>query len=237
MRTHHGLPATLASAALYNGLPQLEAASALVEKKNLIETMTNRLGPIFLRHGVHTHWGVYLLHHHWNIADHEIAGETVRGGDTAVQYEMEPVSRSAASAFVPLTIALRGGEFKALEVSSAPFALDAYEVLAKRPEFLKDLKAEIEKDGLAEHFGLVAFKPPEIGHQWTEFTPDSKRISIMRKFADGAVPATEVIDASWRFFPDGAELGPRYPGSKCGKMCSGNCYSVSGGHAAIIENA
>ncbi len=195
--------------------------------------MSACLRDLFDRHEMNMFWGIYLIHHHWEIRDGEVAVEDIVDGTTPPQYTMKPMqgNRDSKEA-VPITYAVHGDVFQALEFSVAPYAFKAHELLKAKPQFLAEFYSLMTENDLAKTFGLgVVRHVPDEDHGWIEFTAEDERLSIMRYMPRGGVAANHLTRTSWTF-SDGT-------GTWCNPnpVCSGtNCYSPdpSRGHMGFL---
>jgi hypothetical protein len=210
---------------VYNGLPELEDASKFVQANGLVEKMEKSVGKIFTSHGVHGRWGIYLLHHHWDIDAGEIPGEDLIHplGDNC---EMRPVPVSSCG-FVPLTYSIGSDGFRALEFSNTKYAREAHQCLAESRQFQRELAAVMLKSGLYKHFGLGVIRPNERPERcWVESTATNERRSVMELLSADTVDWKKLTQTSWAF--DGRE------GHRCRWKC-GNCLTTDGAHAGKLQ--
>jgi hypothetical protein len=213
----------------YNNLPGVEAVNAEVMENDLVALMTAKLGPVFVRHGVHHKWGVYLVHHHWNIEEGEFPGEHSFEEEGSTVYRMEPVSKKLGGAYVPVTLVAGAAGLEGLEYSMAPTAIAAYELLRSKPEFLTEAYRALRADeDLWKNFGLGALRDhrdPKI--TWLEVS-SVKRFSITREIAFDELPEN-TIQTSFRFIEEAGK--PGICSSRPG--CANNCIMERSGHAFV----
>jgi hypothetical protein len=223
------------SAAHYNQLPLLGDADDFVRANGLIDRMKLCVGDLLVQHELNHSWAVYLLHHHWEIADSEFPGEDPQHQTDSFAYLMRPVARASVSAYVPCLIGVRENQLYALEFSCSSHASAAYAVLCGRPSFLNAFQSTLTANGLDKHFGLGiirATSKQDLG--WVEFT-QPERGSLLKEVSSGAIDPRHLVQTSWAF------KAPEAAGTKCGWLSCpppprcwqhGNCYSPKGDHAA-----
>jgi hypothetical protein len=214
------------SSAVYNSLPLVEEADALVRENRLIEKMTRCVGGSFIRHEVNNQWGVALLHHHWNITDDEMPGEDMRIYNNSKEYVTKPVLKSVSQRYAPSLIAFDGFHFQALEFSSDQFVVEAFEVLRDKGTFFAELATSLSTARLNIHFGLVAIRNASNENHWlVEYTED-ERLSIVKEIPFNLLNPESLVQTSWIFEP----LQEMMPG-RCKRTCNRYCSKSSGRHS------
>ncbi len=206
----------------YNALPILERANALVREQGLVEQMIEHVGPVFLNYGMQEHWGIYIIHHHWDLALGEVPGEDHLPEVSGESYVMRPIRGEHALGYAPITFGFIDDEFQALEFSSAKSAIHAYAKLVENPTFVEKLQSVLIEHDLVPHFGLGSIKPLGPSMEWVEMTGNDRR-SITTAMQVGAPQQGELIQTAWHF-----SYGPR---RTCTWKCGTNCISDEGAHA------
>lgn len=200
---------------LYNSLPSIEAADRYVSSNYLVEKMSTCVGELFIRHGISQHWGISLLHRHWDIEDEEVPGEVVEFRSNLTEYIMKPRRSANFGRYVPCVIGFYDHGPQALEFSSDPRAVEAYEVLRQKEQFLAEVHRSLLAAQLHMTFGLSSLKPTTSTDRWlVEFTQETRE-SIVREMPRPDQNGGDFVQTFWAF-----EV---HAGGACYRVCARSC--------------
>ena len=216
----------LGVASRFNLLPSIESAHLRLKSGDTFQTAISALAPIFVKNGVHDHWGICLLHKHWSLCAGEVPVHVRARTSTGVEWICEPRKRTFNKTSWPsvLSAAMRPYEsLKPLEFSTDSSVRSENRVLGGRPEFQSQFCAAMRAHGLAKTFGLVAVREPtEHGRRLVEFNYEG-RVSMVRETAAADFDAGSLIQTCWRFNPVATTRD-------CIVSCFTDCQDLGAGH-------
>jgi hypothetical protein len=210
---------------LFNSLPTIESANASLEIGNKLETALDLLGPIFLRHDLHTFWGVSLLHNHFQLEQNEKATQKIVQKGNRKWYVTEPQTCIDESVLYPAVYKIGSdGELLPLEFTIDPIAFRANSMLAQKKHFVSDLCKALIDNALIQTFGIIYSKDLNPSFELIEFNY-SNRISVLKESLAKEVMGMSLIKTSWFF-------SPGLHGAKCTSKCFARCVVSNGNHAS-----
>jgi hypothetical protein len=199
----------------FNGLPSIEDADADMRAKNKLSVALERLGPIFLRHGVYETFGISLLHKHWLVVPGELPISDVSVNETPREYELRPREQFAKK-FYPSILAAKSESLslEPLEFSADPYTVSAFERLREKTAFANEFREALLRNDLSDMFGLGVPRPTTQGFELVEFTNEG-RCSVSKELPEIEARKMAVIETGWMFSGD-ATAG-------CTKSCFAKC--------------
>lgn len=183
----------------FNSLMDLESAVQRMHAADRLDIANAKLQPLFVKYGLCDSWGIVLLHRHWRLKQDEVALQEFTTRSGRHEYATRPVRKSSAS-IVPSTLRTSPkGQLQAIEFATHLVARRAYQALARRPAFVRELCEALVEWDLEDTFGLAAIKWTRPGRQWIELT-NSGRTSIVWDAPKGEFRSDRLIPTSWQFF-------------------------------------
>jgi len=187
----------------FNELPSIEQADAIMRKDALLDRAFDKLGPVFLAHGMEPHWGIGLLHNHWGINDGEFPLQQTFSTPEGSEYITlpKPINRIGRECW-PSVFAVSHSTKQLLiplEYSNDHKVSEAYLELLKNREFIEDFAKHAKRHELDKTFGLVALRALDApDRELIEFNYD-ERISIVREVTRGRFSGSSIIETAWSF--------------------------------------
>lgn len=214
----------------FNGLPGVESASARVRSAGTLERGLQILGPIFIKHEVHSLWGLSILHKHWNLEKDERPIQDVESPTSHFEAVTRPRRSSYPKKSWPSVYAVRGSLLEPLEFTTAEAAELANRVLCCEVDFVAEFVAASRRSDLADTFALSLIRSSSLEGELVEFN-SSQRASVLREIPTADAAGLTLIQTSWRF-----DRGTS--GVKCESSCWARCTvhpdgSHSGDHASV----
>jgi hypothetical protein len=210
---------------LYNRLP------GIGEADEAIRPLQNRLDQL-VKHGSEAcrsapfprgEVGAFLLHKHWELRDGESMIErsaALPSGRPALVTSARRLISPAAIAPCRFQIDPKRRELQALEFSSDPFVVDAWQALQEDPSFLERICGLVSDSGMSDQIGFAIFDrasvPVAAGEQMVEENGDRESVLCARVLR----PEEEdmVVPTGWAFV---AETVPDAVATGCIKYCMG----------------
>jgi hypothetical protein len=184
----------------FNRLSTIEEANAALQLTEKLQIAFAVLGPRFIKHNMHDHWGICLLHKHWPLRDGEAPIHVQTTTPAGREWSCEPRTGPFTASSWPSVLRFDADAvLQPLEFSTERHLEAAGDLLDNARAFQKQIGAAMREHGLEDTFGLVAIREPRSDCRLIEFTHD--RTSVVRE-VPAAGFANPVIQTNWRFKPN-----------------------------------
>ncbi len=179
----------------FNRLPALHDAHRNLVASGHLQLAKSVLQPIFEKFDAGEHWGLALLHRHWDLLADEAAVQRPIESEANTVYVLspEPLGRRG----YPSIIGVCGGELRAFEVTQGNHGVAAAAFLEKHPAFLAEVTSVLVAHGLQRTFGIIALgRSAPAGYEFVEDTTDD-RASVVRTVRIGTYPEAQLTETAW----------------------------------------
>jgi hypothetical protein len=203
MMGHVQLVQSLYDANRFNDLPLIERADAIMRKTDLLNRAFDKLGAVFLAHRMERHWGIGLLHNHWDINDGEFPLQQVFSTPEGREYitlpkQVDRIGRECWPSILAVSYSSKE-LLTPLEYSNDHQVRGAYVELLENREFIEEFANKAIGHELDKTFGLVALRVLDASdRELVEFNYD-ERISIVREVTRGKFFGSSIIETAWSF--------------------------------------
>lgn len=186
----------------FNCLPSIEDADAEMRAKNKLNLALEKLGSIFVKHGVCETFGISLLHKHWSVSPGELPITDLSINETPREYELRPREQFPKKFYPSILVAKSDSiSLQPLEFSADPYTVNAFERLCEKPAFVNEFRDVILRNDLSDVFGLGVPRPATEGFELVEFTNEG-RCSVSKEVPEIEAKAMPVIETGWMFSGD-----------------------------------
>jgi hypothetical protein len=213
----------------FNNLPEIEIADAQRKFDGSLDRVIELLAPIFQKFSMAEHWGVALLHKHWDTINDEWPVQHIVMHDGHHAFETKPRDYSQARVAWPSILAASNTPhqiaFDVLEFSSDPITEAAAKMLEAAPDFQKACAQALISAGLENTYGICVLKSyPTEDLELVEFNY-VERVSLLQSIKKGSLKNTSLMETSWHLIPLSAA-------AKCRSRCVTQCANVNNrGHS------
>lgn len=223
---------------VFQALNPFHRAKQLLAKE---ERSIPLLGDVIRKHELEKHFGVTLLHNHFQIGPDECV---VRYFDDNAAF-MSPRSTDGIETVLPYvwclanpenTVGLYPLEFvkhEDDEISQA--AKEELTLLEKCDQFRADFAAELRELGVADTFGLAALHSKRElvigpGEALMEMSDSDDRVLCLKPIPEEEIAELESTQTLWEFWPISSRS------SECVSHCTSHCHGHCASHGEAIGN-
>jgi len=210
---------------VYNAAHSAGDAELMLAQTGRFANFLEKAADVFSKHNVADFAGVFLIHRHNHVADGQAMIETDAILDGADALVTRPRDAKETAVSVPTRWIVGDGCFEPFEYSDNLRMRPQLSRLDNTPEFLRDVRALLNRFELTDLVGLCLFdrglyeKGPA-GHILVETTDEETSSNIVR-WMSGDLDQSKLIKTVWHFAPSKGE------GGGCVPQCNEVCYFSS----------
>jgi hypothetical protein len=217
------------NSAHFNALLDIDESDLRMREAGALDEVLSLAGPLFLKHDAWKHWGICLLHKHWELEEDEIPVQMEEQATHLRKYVLQPRRGSDTTFATPsiLCAAEDNDRFDVLEYSTTKRAAKSNEIVSQKREFLEELYTLLTRTGLGRTFGVIStIEDARAGHKFVELTQEG-RISLLSEMPIAEIDTARLIETSWRFLPTDANTAcTRTCMATCGRNADGSHYNA-----------